>query len=496
MVKNVQDALRKRQALLISAVVTLLCVTVYVIFIHQKRLTDVNEGMNAMVTQMTTVFNDNELIADATGVRFQQIRGTSECGGLSGFRSRDGNAWAINGDSGHLNPRIGTLISRTQNLDASCMFSAAEFIRARINALNPGRFDAHRYIIAHDASWFYWFMPHDSIPFHFSDSKMVSDSSEFFKAPDSFYNRLLLKDVHEKASSATNFYTDKITGETAYSVVSYIYDLSGAEISDRIVGYLLYDHSLTELRESLAAAFGGTIPPALMVDLVNTPTRKSLCLTEVCYWMGDTETREVSAKYQFRYELPVYLFVLNDASAWLAILFAPVIFLLLAWVVRRQLNLSDVKVYTDPLTGCFTRKILEFVRERAEDYSVVVLMDCNKFKTINDTWGHNTGDRALQVIAQRMMSSVREEKDVVIRTGGDEFVILLQRASLEAAQNVAQRVAREISAHDFIASGEVIHLSVSWGLAEFHDDLDTAIQQADADMYRMKQARQDATLTC
>ena len=493
--KNVQDALRKRQALLISAVVTLLCVALYVIFIHQKRLSDVHEGMNAMVTQMTTVFNDNELIADATGVRYQQIRGTSECGGLTAFRPRDGNAWAINGDRGHLNARLGTLVSRTQNLDASCMFSAAEFIRTRINALNPGRFDAHRYIIAQDASWFYWFMPQDSVPFHFSDSQMASEPSEFFQAPDSFYNRLLLKDVHEKARSSTNFYTDKITGETAFSVVSYIYDLSGAEVSDRIVGYLLYDHSLSEMRESLAAAFSGAVPPALMVELVNTPTRQSLCLTKNCYWMGDTETREVSDKYQFRYELPVYLFVLNDASAWSAILLAPVLFLLLAWLVRRQLNQSDIKAYSDPLTGCFTRKILDFVRERAEDYSVVVLIDCNKFKAINDTWGHNTGDRALQVIAQRMMSSVREERDVVIRTGGDEFVILLQQASLEAAQSVAHRVAKEISAHDFIANGEVIHLSVSWGLAEFHDSLDETIQQADADMYRMKQARQDATLT-
>lgn len=493
--KNVQDALRKRQALLISAVVTLVCVTLYVIFVHQKRLADVNEGMNTMVTRMTTVFNDNELIADATGVRFQQIRGTSECGGLSAFRPRDGENWAINGDANRLNPLIGTLISRKQDLDASCMFSAAEFIRTRINALNPGRFDAHRYIIARDASWFYWFMPQDSVAFHFSDSRMAGDPGEFFKAPESFYNRLLLKDVREKSASSTNFYTDKITGETAYSVVSYIYDLSGAEVTDRIVGYLLYDHSRSELREGLQDAFGGEISPALMVELVNTPTRKSLCLTENCFWMGDTETRPVSDKYQFRYELPVYLFILNDSAAWKAILLSPLLFLLLAWLIRRQLNLSDIKVYTDPLTGCFTRKILTFVRERMAEYSMVILMDCNKFKAINDTWGHSVGDRALQVIAERMMSNVREAKDVVIRTGGDEFVILLQQATPEVAQRVAERVASEIAAHELIVSGEVIRLSVSWGVSEFRDDLDATIAHADADMYRMKQARQDATLT-
>ncbi|MBB1199578.1 GGDEF domain-containing protein [Enterobacteriaceae bacterium 89] len=492
--KNVQDALRKRQALLISAVITLLSVTLYVLFAHQKRMTDVNEGMNSLVTQMTTVFNDNELIADATGMRYQQIRGTSECGGLSGFKPRGDNAWAINGDNGHLDPQTGTLIARTQDLNASCMFSAAEFIRNKINALNPGRFDAHRYIIAHDASWFYWFMPTDSKVFNFSDSQMASDQEDFFKAPESFYNRLLSKDIRQKADSFTNFYTDKITGETAYSVVSYIYDLSGAEVSDRIVGYLLYDHSLSELRETLLNAFDGNIPAALMVDIVNTPTRKSLCLTQTCFWMNDVDTLSLSDKYQLRYSLPVYLFVIRDSSAWIAIILAPFVFLLLALGLRRRLNLYDIKVYSDPLTGCFTRKILDFIRERKAEFSVAILMDCNKFKSINDTWGHLAGDRALQIIAHSMMSNVRG-KDVVIRTGGDEFVILLKDAPVEVAKIVIARIAKDLASQAFLVNGESVPLSVSWGVAEFQEDLDTALQQADADMYRMKQARYEATLT-
>ncbi|MRS13498.1 diguanylate cyclase [Enterobacteriaceae bacterium RIT691] len=492
--KNVQDALRKRQALLISAAITLITIALYLLFAHQKKMAEVHDGMNRMVTQMTTVFNDNELIADATGVRFQQIRGTSECGGLAGFKPRDNNAWAINGDTARLNPNTGTLIARAQNLEGSCMFSAAEFIRSKINALNPGRFDAHRYIVAHDASWFYWFMPNDAKVFHFTDSLMASEKEEFFKAPEPFYNRLLTKDIQQKAASSTPFYTDKITGETAFSVVSYIYDLSGAEVSDRIVGYLLYDHSLSELREALSDAFGGEIPPALMVDLVNTPTRKSLCLTQTCFWLSDEEQLFVSDKYQFRYALPIYLFVINDSSAWVALLCGPVMFLLLAWGLRRQLNLSDSKLYTDPLTGCFTRKILDIVRQREKIYTVVVLMDCNKFKAINDTWGHTVGDRALQLIAQCMLANVREDKDVVIRTGGDEFVILLKQAPSEAAQSVIARVVKDINAQNLMAEGARVPLSVSWGIAQYQGSLDAAIQQADADMYRMKQARQEATL--
>ncbi|MGU3412255.1 GGDEF domain-containing protein [Enterobacteriaceae bacterium C34A] len=492
--KNVQDSLRKRQALLISAAVTLLCVSLYVTFAHQKRMAEVGDRLNELVSRVIMVFNDNELIADATGVRYQQIRGTRECGGLSAFAPRDGENWAINGDPDRLNPDNGTLISRTRELDGSCMYAAAEFIRHKINAINPGRFDAHRYIIARDASWFYWFDPQDSVPFHFSDSKMANDPDAFFKPPESFYDRLLQKDVTKREGSSTGFYTDRITGERAYSVISYIYDLSGAEVSDRIVGYLLYDHSLSEMRDTLSDVFGGQIPTALMVQLVNVPDKTSLCLTDNCFWLNDVATRAVSRKYEYRYALPVYLFVLNDPQGWGAVILAPFIFLLLAWALRRRFNQSDIRIYTDPLTGCFTRKILEFVHERIEDFPVVILMDCNKFKAINDTWGHSAGDRALQVIARRMMSSVRDEKDLVIRTGGDEFVILLQKTGLDDARRIAERVAKEISAHDFVVGGNAIHLSVSWGVAPFRDDLATTIQVADADMYRMKQGRQDATL--
>jgi len=494
LVKNVQDALRKRQALLISAAVTLICVTLYVMFAYQQRMAENNERINELVNRVNMVFNDNELIADATGVRFQQIRGTRECGGLAAFSPRDGDAWAINGNPNHLNADSGTLISRTQSLDASCMYVAAEFIRHKINGINPGRYDSHRYIIAYDTSWFYWFDPRDSVPFHFSDSKMANEPGYFFKPPQSFYDRLLQKDVTKREGSSTNFYRDRITGEMAFSVISYIYDLSGAEVSDRIVGYLLYDHSLSEMRDTLTEVFDGQIPPTLMVQLVNVSDKTSLCLTGNCFWLNDASVRSLSSKYEFRYAVPLYLFVLNDTHGWSAVLIAPFLFLVLAFVLRRRLNLSDIKVYTDPLTGCFTRKILEFVHERMDDYPSVILMDCNKFKAINDTWGHSAGDRALQVIAMRMMSSVRDAKDLVIRTGGDEFVILLQKTGEDDARRVAERVAQEISAHDFIASGSAVHLSVSWGVATYQQDLATTIQVADVDMYRMKQARQEATL--
>lgn len=488
--KNVQDGVRKRQALLFSAAITLLCLTLWIFFLQQNRLGKVNDGMNAMITQMIIIFNDNELIADATGVRFQQLRSANLCGEMGAYTRVEDDRWVINGDKARLNPAIGTLIARTASRDGRCMFAAAEYIRRKIHELNPGEVSVHRYIISRDASWVYWFAPDDSALFSFSGSEMTKDPDAFFTPPVSFFDRVLQKNISIKANSATNFYDDKITASRGYSIVSYIYDLSQEQVSDRIVGYLLYDHSTVELKRELLLAFSGHLPPGFMLSMYNIPTGESLCLTESCAWIRQPMTRPISDRYQFRYALPLYLMAIRDPAASVAIVLSPLLFLLIALFLRRRLNLHDIRTYTDPLTGCFTRKIMEFVRNRQSEYSVVILMDCNKFKSINDTWGHGAGDRALQVIAQQMMVNVRSENDLVIRTGGDEFVILLNQTPLAEAESIAERVAARIAALDFRAAGVTIPLSVSWGVSLFHGDLDTTIQLADEGMYRMKQGEQ------
>lgn len=491
-VRNLQDDVRKRQALLFSAAITLLCLSLWIFFLHQNRLGKVSDGMSTLNTQLIIAFNDNELIADAVGVRYQQLLASGHCGDPNDYVQFGDGIWAINGDKSNLNPAAGTLIARSASAEGRCMYEAGEFIRQKTNALNPGDINVHRYIIARDAGWFYWFISGDSTRFSFTNSTMAKNPAAFFAPPASFYDRVLQKDIGIKANSATNFYDDKITGERGYSIVSYIYDLSHEAVSNKIVGYLLYDHSAGELQQSLKNAFGGALPPGLMLAIYNRITNETLCLTHSCDWIDPPRTRHLSHRYQFRYALPVYQMAFRDPAALSGILLSPLLFLLITLLLRRRLNAHDIKIYTDPLTGCFTRKIMDFVRNRSGEYSVVILLDCNKFKAINDTWGHSTGDRALQIVARQMMLNVRAEKDLVIRSGGDEFVILLRQTPLEEAKNIARRVAERIADSEFNAGEVRIPLSVSWGISPFKDDLDIAIQQADLDMYRMKHLLQQA----
>lgn len=491
--KNVQGTLRYRQALLTSLVVTLISLILYLIFNFQARKSEVNISMSALVDHMQTVFNDNELIADATGVRYQQIHNMRECNSVPDFSLRDDGSWAINGHASDLNPDVGSLISKTRDHNARCMYAAAEYIRQKINDLNPERFDTHRYIISKNTTWFYWFDPKHGIPFHFSDSKMAKNPESYFTKPVLFYDRLLNKDVKSKSDNATDFYIDRITGDRAYSIVSYIYDLSNYNVSDKIVGYVLYDHSERELKKALIDSFNGDLPPALKVVLVNTKTNDKLCLTSNCNIYNGKEVRAISNKYLLHFSLPVYLYVITDKYARIGIWMSPFLFFVLVVFVRYRLNKSDFMLFSDSLTGCFNRKILSVVKIQRVDFFSMIVMDCNNFKYINDTWGHSVGDLALQVIAHKIISGVRENNDLVIRSGGDEFIVLLNKSDHYKARDVAIRIAESIAKEELIVNNSRVPLSISWGVSQYEGNIDVAIQKADSEMYLMKKINKKET---
>ncbi|GAB6064462.1 GGDEF domain-containing protein [Deferrisoma palaeochoriense] len=149
----------------------------------------------------------------------------------------------------------------------------------------------------------------------------------------------------------------------------------------------------------------------------------------------------------------------------------------------------------DPLTGCFNRLAYE-ERVRAEEarwrrygspLSVIVL-DVDKFKGINDRFGHRAGDKVLRAIAQIAGSQIREV-DFFGRYGGEEFVVLLPETPLEAAVKVAEKIRRSVEAFRFHARGEPVPITVSCGVAQFRpgDTAASAFQRADEALYRAKE---------
>ena len=150
----------------------------------------------------------------------------------------------------------------------------------------------------------------------------------------------------------------------------------------------------------------------------------------------------------------------------------------------------------DPLTALPNRTLAldrltsAILNARRRGTRVAALfIDLDRFKSINDTLGHATGDRLLRQIAQRLKSAVREE-DSVARLGGDEFIVVLpevrQRADAEAvAGKIIQAVGRP-----FLLDGQEVFVSVSIGVSVFPDDGEDAedvMRHADAAMYLAKE---------
>ncbi len=112
----------------------------------------------------------------------------------------------------------------------------------------------------------------------------------------------------------------------------------------------------------------------------------------------------------------------------------------------------------------------EFQAAKRYDYPLSVLaIDADHFKVINDTHGHPSGDYVLKELAVIFKQSVRES-DVVARTGGEEFSIILPRANCQQVADFAERIRAEAFSRKFIVYGCRIHVTVSIGVATFPED--------------------------
>ena len=149
----------------------------------------------------------------------------------------------------------------------------------------------------------------------------------------------------------------------------------------------------------------------------------------------------------------------------------------------------------DPLTKLYNRKALEidgrelFKHSDDRNLNIVALMiDADDFKKVNDTFGHVAGDKVLILLAKLFKSSIREY-DRAYRYGGEEFLILFNRATKEEAAKVAERIMNAVRNNKLIYKNQVIRITLSMGLTEHQkgDTIESLIERADAALYQAKQ---------
>ena len=178
---------------------------------------------------------------------------------------------------------------------------------------------------------------------------------------------------------------------------------------------------------------------------------------------------------------------------------------LLAWTLRyavqqqRETERLRRLALTDDLTGLYNRRGFLLlakqqlkVARRTRQNVLMVFVDVNGLKHVNDSYGHSEGDRILKETAEVLLSSVRDS-DIVARVGGDEFVILAQETSAHGERRLASRLKECLKVRNQNQSSA---LSLSFGFSIFKSrtsSLEDLMSRADLDMYRRKRSRRSST---
>lgn len=164
-----------------------------------------------------------------------------------------------------------------------------------------------------------------------------------------------------------------------------------------------------------------------------------------------------------------------------------------ASLMRDNLSLA-AKALEDPLTGlanrsAFSARLTQLLDQQyAHERFALLFLDGDRFKSINDNWGHAAGDEVLKAIGSRLLS-LASDQDLVARLGGDEFAMLVSsQASESALQQLMQRIHDVIMEKIIIAEGMPISTSVTIGYAwsQHGDTVESILERADMNMYKNK----------
>ncbi len=164
----------------------------------------------------------------------------------------------------------------------------------------------------------------------------------------------------------------------------------------------------------------------------------------------------------------------------------------LAAQLSETLHQVEHLAVTDLLTETYNRRKFDEIidaaqqRDRGEHKTFSLIMfDIDHFKRVNDRFGHSCGDQVLQQLCRLIRGLIRQG-DLLIRWGGEEFLVLLPETALAEAAPLAERIRQEVAAMEFTQAG---HITISLGVAELHfgDTIDALIRRVDDALYRAKQ---------
>ncbi len=158
--------------------------------------------------------------------------------------------------------------------------------------------------------------------------------------------------------------------------------------------------------------------------------------------------------------------------------------------LRERLTELEVKAFSDSLTGLANREGMARWLDTAEGPIGVIAVDLDGFKAVNDARGHDVGDALLKAVAERLTHSTRGG-DLVVRSGGDEFLVMTSRTAASTLAEMLARISRSLNVGDLTIGDARVALAASVGAATAPTlaEVPWAVREADRAMYRNKQDR-------
>lgn len=172
--------------------------------------------------------------------------------------------------------------------------------------------------------------------------------------------------------------------------------------------------------------------------------------------------------------------------------------------VKRELQLQDLEnelkllAATDPLTKLYNRRyfsqiseyIMDLAKREKQNLSIIIL-DIDKFKNVNDTYGHQVGDETIVKLAD-ILRICQRKSDIICRYGGDEFVMLLPNTPIDGASTVANNIRKTVEQNTILLDNkEELKFTVSIGVSQVNFDsensIESTLKRADKALYETKE---------
>lgn len=193
-------------------------------------------------------------------------------------------------------------------------------------------------------------------------------------------------------------------------------------------------------------------------------------------------------------------FILNFAEIISSNIIFAIIYLLVAkYQIDYDKKIQEAfdQIFEDPLTGARNRRYLTKYLESFDDYELdfsVIMFDIDRFKLINDNFGHSVGDQILYDIHELVKRKIRDT-DSVVRLGGEEFALLLSDTNLSSAFTTAERIRTAVELHPFEYGNRTIAVTISVGVAQRLPDetKEELMERADTALYESKRNGRNRT---